>query len=53
MAAGRRRSRLPLRPHPLTVSMSRSRLFLGGLVSTRARLRFTSRFHLHANRLQL
>jgi hypothetical protein len=28
---------------PLTVSMSRSRLFLGGLLSSRARLRFTSR----------
>jgi hypothetical protein len=28
---------------PLTVSMSRSRLFLGGLLSSSARLRFTSR----------
>ena len=26
----------------LTVSMSRSRLFLGGLLSSRARLRFTN-----------
>jgi len=40
---GRERSRL-LRSRPLTVSMSRSWLFLGGLLSSRACLRFTSRF---------
>jgi hypothetical protein len=33
--------------------MSRSRLFLGGLLSSIARLRFTSRIHFHANRLKL
>lgn len=33
---------------PLTVSMSRSWLFLGGLLSSSARFRFTSRHHLHA-----
>jgi hypothetical protein len=34
------------RSRPLTVSMSRSWLFLGGLHSCRACLRFTSRHHL-------
>jgi hypothetical protein len=43
----------PLRPRLLTVSMSRSRLFLGGLHSCIARFRFTSRFHHHSNRLEL
>jgi hypothetical protein len=33
--------------------MSSSRLFLGGVLSSIARFRFTSRFHLHANRLEL
>ena len=37
----------------LTVSMSRSRLFLSGLLSSRARLRFTSRSHLRPYRLKL
>jgi hypothetical protein len=42
-----------LHSRPLTVSMSRSQLFLGRLLSSRARFRFTSRFHLHSDRLQL
>lgn len=42
-----------LRPQPLTVSMSRSWLFLGELLSSRARFCFTSRIHLHAIRLEL
>lgn len=42
-----------LRSQPLTVSMSRNWLFLGELLSSRARFRFTSRIHLHANRLEM
>jgi hypothetical protein len=42
-----------LHPRPLTVSMSRSRLFLGGLHSCIARFCFTSRFHHHASRLEM
>jgi hypothetical protein len=34
-------------PRLLTVSMSRNRLFLGGLLSSRARLRFTGRIDFH------
>ena len=44
----RGRSVTLLRPRLLTVSMSRSRLFLSGLHSCIARLRFTSRFHLRS-----
>lgn len=40
-------------PLSLIGMMSRSRLFLSGSVSTGARLRFSGRFHLHANRLEL
>jgi hypothetical protein len=39
-------------PLSLIGMMSRSRLFLSGSVSTGARLRFSGRFHLHANRLE-
>jgi hypothetical protein len=49
----RKRSSGLLRHRHLTVSTSRNWLFLGRLVSTRACLRFTSRSHLHANRLKL
>jgi hypothetical protein len=42
-----------LRPSPLAVSMSRSRLFLGGLHSCIARFRFAGRIHLRACRLRL
>ena len=41
----RERSSVVLRPDLLTVSMSCDWLFLGGLLSSRARFRFTSRFH--------
>jgi hypothetical protein len=37
----RGRNDVLFRPPLLTVSMSRNRLFLGGLLSSRARLRFT------------
>jgi len=37
-----------LRSRAHTVSMSRSRLFLGGSVSTGARLRFTGRPYVHS-----
>jgi hypothetical protein len=47
--SGRKRSVHRFRP--LTVSMSRSQLFLGRLLSSRACLRFVSRSHVHANRL--
>ena len=50
---GRERIRPLFRSRPLTVSMSRSQLFLSGLLSSRARLRFTSRSHLHPNRLEM
>jgi hypothetical protein len=50
---GRERIRLLLRSCLLTVAMSRSRLFLGGLLSSRARLRFTSRIHLQRHRLEM
>jgi hypothetical protein len=49
----RERIKLLLRSRPLTVSMSRSRLFLGGLLSSRARLRFTSRIHFQLHRLEM
>ena len=42
---GRERSSQLLRPRPLTVSMSRSQLFLGRLHSCIACLRFASRLH--------
>ena len=51
--ADRERTSLLIRPRPLTVSMSRSRLFLGRLHSCIACFRFTSRFHLHSERLEL
>jgi hypothetical protein len=39
-------------PSPFIVSMSLGQLFLGGLVSTRAHLRFTSRFQFSISRLK-